>query len=379
MTTAQYPPARLIAEPLRAHFEGHIGAARRAGLSYVAEAPDGEAIEAMIDAAFWASLRHEEGFVPNISLAFLPPDDDRSPLRLGAPLPLTPEVLTRLSPAVERPGIHLGVWRYDGALAVWGTTRDLPPFCFVVEVSAAGLLVVKHRRGEDESGKFLNVAVLEGQETKILDPDAAHLPGCPELVKTLLGTDRTTAATTTNALVALALSMRRHGRGGTLLVVPSGSDAWRGSIRQPIPYPVVPPFGELAALVDASPGDKQKPRWPEAFQRSIDHIGGLTAVDGATVLNDRYELLAFGAKIGRADGASRVDQILVTEPVEGAPPLRALPAHIGGTRHQSAAQFVRDQHDAIAFVASQDRRFTIFAWSPSEGVVQGHRVETLLL
>src|SRR6185369_4412609 len=121
---------------------------------------------------------------------------------------------THLSPAVERPGIHLGVWRDARGLHVWGTTRVLPAFCFVVEVAAAGLLVVKHRRGEDESGKFLNVAVLEGQEAKLLDPDAAHLPDCPVLVKSLLGTDPTTPAGTTNPLAALSLSMRRHGRGG---------------------------------------------------------------------------------------------------------------------------------------------------------------------
>ena len=29
------------------------------------------------------------------------------------------------------------------------------------------------------------------------------------------------------------------------------------------------------------------------------------------------------------------------------------PAQLGGTRHLSAAQFVRDQHDAVALVASQ--------------------------
>jgi hypothetical protein len=80
------------------------------------------------------------------------------------------------------------------------------------------------------------VAVLEGREAKLLDPDAARLPDCPALVKSLLATDATgSASPSTNALAALALSMRRHGRGGTLLVVPSASDTWRDSIRQPIP------------------------------------------------------------------------------------------------------------------------------------------------
>ncbi len=69
----------------------------------------------------------------------------------------------------------------------------------------------------------------------------------------------------------------------------------------------------------------------------------------------------------------------VTEPVEGSVPMRATPAQLGGTRHLSAAQFVHDQHDATALVASQDGRFTIFKWSPHESFVHAHRVDALLL
>jgi len=55
------------------------------------------------------------------------------------------------------------------------------------------------------------------------------------------------------------------------------------------------------------------------------------------------------------------------------------PTQLGGTRHLSAVQFVHDQRRAVALVASQDGRFTVFAWSPCEGMVHAHRVETLLL
>jgi DNA integrity scanning protein DisA with diadenylate cyclase activity len=57
----------------------------------------------------------------------------------------------------------------------------------------------------------------------------------------------------------------------------------------------------------------------------------------------------------------------------------AEPAELGGTRHLSAAQFVNDQRDAIALVASQDGRFTVFAWSPCEDMVHAHRIDVLLL
>jgi hypothetical protein len=55
------------------------------------------------------------------------------------------------------------------------------------------------------------------------------------------------------------------------------------------------------------------------------------------------------------------------------------PVQLGGTRHISAAQFTQDQRDGVALVASQDGRFTIFVWSPREGMVHAHRVESLLL
>jgi hypothetical protein len=71
--------------------------------------------------------------------------------------------------------------------------------------------------------------------------------------------------------------------------------------------------------------------------------------------------------------------MVLTEPIVGAKPQRIHPGELGGTRHLAAAQFVHDQRGAVALVASQDGRFTIFAWSPCEAAVHAHRVETLLL
>ena len=62
-----------------------------------------------------------------------------------------------------------------------GATRKLPASCFVLEILAPGLLVIKHSRG-DKSGKFVNVAVLQGDEIKVLDQRAATTPDCPGLV-----------------------------------------------------------------------------------------------------------------------------------------------------------------------------------------------------
>jgi hypothetical protein len=164
--------------------------------------------------------------------------------------------------------------------------------------------------------------------------------------------------------------MRAHGHGGTLLVVPSESESWRDSIVPPIPYALRPRFSGLARLSQDN---------PEKAQRTIDAIAGLTAVDGAVVLTDRYEVLGFGAKIMRRKDHAQVEQIRIVEPIEGGIAALVHPEQLGGTRHLSAAQFVQDQRDAVALVASQDQRFTIFEWSVRGQIVHAHRMEALLL
>jgi hypothetical protein len=125
--------------------------------------------------------------------------------------------------------------------------------------------------------------------------------------------------------------------------------------------------------------ERARIEWQESLRRAVDALAGLTAVDGATIITDQYELLAFGAKLRRRDESEQVERVLLTEPIEGAMTTTVDPAELGGTRHLSAAQFVHDQRDAAALVASQDGRFTVFAWSGREAIVRAHRIEALLM
>lgn len=372
-----YPAARIVAPTVVEQLEAHRAHARAVGVTDFAPQPDEGTVEAVINASFWASLRREEGHSPKISLAFLPPEAAGHAMVFQRPLALNPRDLARLAPAVEGPGTHLGVWPDGDALRVWGTTRRVPTICFVLEVVDPGLLVVKYRRG-DEYDKYGTVAVLEGERIKVVDEAGASLPDCPTLLSSLLGFEAPApAAGPTNVLTQLAVSMRAHGRGGSLLVVPGDGEGWHASAARPIPYTVTP-FADLAEVLAAPVHERTLPAWREAFRRSVDGIARLTAVDGATVINERYELLAFGVKIVRR-GSTRVERVAVTEPVVGNTSTVVEPSRLGGTRHVSAAQFVHDQHDALALVASQDGRFTVFAWSPCENMVHAHRVDTLLM
>ncbi|MBP1635276.1 MAG: hypothetical protein H6Q10_1850 [Acidobacteria bacterium] len=374
-----YPAARAVSSVVRAYFAGCVTAARDRGERDGAALPDERAIEEIIGAAFWASLRREEGRSPKISFAYLPPEHPDSQVMFGRPLPLDPGVLAKLSPAVERPGIHLGVCRVDGALRVWGAAHRLPPHCFVLEVVEPGLLVVKRRRRREDD-KYANVVVLQGDQVKVVDQSGSALADrLPAMASSLGFASSRVWADRLNVAVQLALSMRAHGRGGSLLIVPRGSDGWRESVVQPILYPADPPFVALARLLERGPQGEEDAGWRDRVRTVVDGIAGLTMVDGATVITDAYELLAFGVKIRRRAGSPQVERVVSMEPVLGATATEVEPSGLGGTRHLSAAQFVQDQPQALALVASQDGRFTVFGCPPGQGDVHAHRVEALLL
>ena len=375
MSSLTYASAREVAPAIHALLADHLAQAIARGERDVASLPGIRTLAAMLDAAFWASLRREETYVPRISLAPLTPDEAPHPLRFFHPLPLTPAALARVAPAVERPGVHLGVADAE-PLSVWGIARALPKYACVIEVAEPGLLVIKQHRGS-ELAKYANLAVLQGDRVRIVDEQASSLPDCPPLLSSLLGFDSPGSwVGSMNVLVQIAVSMRAHGRGGLLLVVPTETAGWRDSIVQPVLYGVDPPFTELAARKLAS---EDGPASRVELTRTVDAIAGLTAVDGATVLTSDHRLLAFGAKVTRRRGSAPVEQVMLTEPIQGGVAELLNPAQIGGTRHLAAAQFVHDQRDAVALVASQDGRFTIFAWSACEAMVHAHRVEALLL
>ena len=373
-----YAAARTSAPAIHRHLALHRLQAEQRGETHLAALPTDDSIGQLIDTAFWASLRREEGIAPRISFAFLTPHETDHPLLFDQPLPLDPAVLARVGPAVERPGIHLGVAETSEGLRVWGVARSIPRYCCVVEVAEPGLIVVKHHRG-DALAKYANVAVLHGDRVRLIDQTASALPDCPALLVSLLGFEPGGSwSGAPSVLVQLAVSMRAHGRGGLLLIVPPGTSAWRESVVHPMLYGISPPFAGLAALA-ATPDAPGPSVWREDLARAVDAVGGLTAVDGATILTSTYELLAFGAKVARRKGSAQLDQVMVTEPIEGGVAEVMTPSQLGGTRHLAGGQFVHDQPDSLALVASQDGRFTIFAWSPCEGLVHAHRVETLLL
>jgi len=206
------------------------------------------------------------------------------------------------------------------------------------------------------------------------------------------------------------LSAHRHG--GTLLIVPE-NDGWSRSIKEPILYASDPPFDKarisremLNLLADhrawyheddrgLRPEERQvleqgtqeerrdishpdflagqRHRFDDALVRSLKLTGQLTAVDGAVIVNDDLKVLAFGAKIKPLDTRKSPETLVVSDSSAGSDPLEVSLSEFGGTRHQSAAQFVFDQRQAVAFVASQDGIITLLTWEEGVGSVAAVR------
>lgn len=372
-----YLAAKMVSSALQEHFNRQTGSSEKEDISNIL-APDQFAIEGIIDAAFWASLRHEEGYVPKISMTYLPPTVGESNLVLEETQRLTPYNLVKLSPAVIRPGIHLGIWRDEDDLYIWGTTHSVPPSCFVLEVIEAGLLIVK-QKNTDIGGKFINVAMFKGNQIKMVDQRQWGLfTDRLDMLSALLGFPVSPEqGEDANILVEFALAMRRHGRGALMLIVPNHHENWQKSIIQPVKYQFNPPYPVVPE--DLGNENSSGNLYQDRLRRAIDSIAGFTAVDGATVLTRDHHLLAFGTKVSRVDGRKPVKQILYSEPTTGGTRVLRTISEIGGTRHLAAAQFAYDQHDAMAMVASQDGMFTVFAWSDELDIVHAHRIDMLLM
>ena len=105
-----YQAAKTVAHKVEEIFQKHKDKAVHKGKKYLADIPRADQIQTIIEAAFWISLRREEGHSPRISLAFLSPEQAGQPISFAQPIPLDPIMLTKIAPGFERAGVHLGFW-----------------------------------------------------------------------------------------------------------------------------------------------------------------------------------------------------------------------------------------------------------------------------
>jgi hypothetical protein len=337
-------------------------------------------LRAFIESAFWASLQHEEGRFHEFSLVLLPKEVPISPFVFDRPEVLSDHKLAKLAPALDPLANSIGVWPgEDGELYLWGfaplgdtgmtetslSATTIAPGQILLSCTELGgivhftVLITGTRAEFVERGGFLAWVVPESREIEGQRLNLSLL--WPAL-----------------DLRTIATFMRAHKHGGTLLIVQPESK-WTASIVQPMRFSG-PPYLKIRLEVSRRNEAHEKEKAARTFlidsdryKRALDNankylqtIARLTAVDGATVITMDLDVLAFGVKIHPIDEDVKPDTVLITEPFKESKPREIELSVLGGTRHQSAAQFVFDQKDAIAFVASQDGRVSAMRWDPEE-------------
>lgn len=342
--------------------------------------PTREILSQIIDATVWTSFSTNEGNTVSVSIILNRAEDTFDTFLFDKPISFDVRNLVKMGAALENPRADIGVWPDEEEnLAVWGfKSRSANTLVANLCVQALGPGRVLITYG----GKSL--AALIGNEAVFVDHTHLMSKIIPKLSSPVAEqSDKMLRLMRYMSLLNIARKMRQHGRGGTLLAVPDKVE-WQRSIDTPVPYTgganflesdydvakkpslvttVTDFFGSLVKNKKVTEMENLK-RMGDQVEQQCRHIARLTAVDGALAMSfDRF-VFCFGAKIIVAENQKSVTHLTVYKPVEGDAGSTLSVTDLGGTRHQSAAQFAHGQPGSVAIVVSQDGDVTILTTEP---------------
>ena len=216
-----------------------------------------------------------------------------------------------------------------------------------------------------------NVAAISGDQT--LPLRYPQLPFVASLFWKKFKPDSSDYAPWTDPRVRIVFTvlqtMREFRHGGAIAIVPESAS---GRILDGLAgYACIEPSTALSEAIrvynEAREKADAKPEEVSTFESYRDSlaeaVAALSCVDGAVVLSYDLNILGFGMKFEFDSKLSAQTPIELQDPLDHADYRKQIKLNeAGGTRHQSAAQFVLKNHDGIAFVASQDGNITAFVW-----------------
>ena len=385
----------------------------------------GELLDEALTICFQASLTPEEGRTTRFRLLLTSPSqlpEEGTPnegvLRLvfAQDRPLSANELRRLSPATPFESSLIGAHAVDGVLRIWGIAHSGPAWLAptwggrspvpnwtydpIVHVTAPGHVAVRC------AGKLigsLERGVLVDETLDVFDSE--WLPRLfsreREQVRAehaRLQASRPVPSFADSALVGrIGQQMLRRAiqlvrgaqHGGMLLVVDTRTEVAsltgpRG-LRLKYPFEASEParryrsllFQILQRVADASSAASvgwtdfvldQSPAIERLEQGVFELsrlIAGLAAIDGAVVLDKRFQIIGFGAEVSaELPSPERVWRALDTEGTH----CEAAAVEDVGTRHRAAYRFVRDNPDGLAIVISHDGGVSFVANRSGEAV-----------
>jgi len=329
--------------------------------------PDRKQLENLVNAAFWASLRREEGRTLKFTLAYGSPSLETD-FRFSQPRPCSVEAISKLAPAVGNQIAYAGVSPSDaGELQLWGVTFG--SHGLQLTVLDPGQLIIKF--------VMENVAAISGNEAVLIrDPYVIFSP-CWDKFAPQVSSDQYSPWSDRRIKVVLTAlrTMRGFDHGGVLVVVPN-DNSWSKSLNGAIPYEADKPCSVLGEIIktlnDPAEGQKAESdvRIYESYLDTLSHaLARLTSVDGATLVTFNLDIVGFGAKFcvrSETTSYSSLDQstLIISDPLDHDNHTQTINLDDcdWGMRHRSAAQFIVENHDDVAFVVSQDGNVTAFVW-----------------
>ncbi len=326
----------------------------------------------LIEVAFWGSLKKEEGEAISFHLCYCPPEHTEQSFFFGSQKPFSADQIAKLAPALNPNKLYIGIDSLNNeSLQIWGFTPYPIVNCVHIHTVEPGQIVVT-------AGSLKTL--ITGERIVELKRDLP-IPNYPEITQDV---SDNSPLLERSLISKLAKKMRSHKKGGTLLIVPNNLNLFLiDSIDQKVNYncgnydvateAIKKRRDYVKELRKKHSGakfyskillDTEYRTLKELEEESFDLIAQLTAIDGATVINDNLSVLGFGAKIRAKDSDDVPHSIWFSEFFAGSDEVeKQVTDLLWGTRHKSAAQFVYDSKEAMAIVASQDGKISIMVWN----------------
>jgi hypothetical protein len=377
---------------------------------------DAETLCSLLNVTFWASMASEEGRPVRASLALTDRPISRSQhtIRFSEAIELSANSIAKLSAGFPFQRGAIGIaFSSQGRPMIWGIMVPKPEYEWSIEILGPGYLAVRGKYFV-QAAILPNGSVAHFRDDRMRPDDQfAHLL-FNEVAHSCLGESIPFEERHNfyGLLQVLSRSMTEHRRGGSIVWVDPAEGSWRDAVDFTYQFAADKQLiaGEERFFYDGQPYLKHlhskyhasRDRWVrnEMRKRKVDSedmyeplfppesqaernlhqalrlVGGLTGVDGALVMTNRWEIIGFGAKL-----MAKATTVPIREwsPFQNYAKDTNQLGSIGGTRHRSAAQFAFEHPGTVIFVASQDGRFTIFSADSSGTEVLAFRIELLLL
>lgn len=324
----------------------------------------------LIEFAFWASLKSDEGRTTRVCITTADPADlPGGATQLADQDACNEDEIAKLAPTVPQSGCII-VSSLTSGCHIWGFGHGRPRS----DVNAVTMYALGPGIVRIDVGPYRPYAVLKRRDLHIVEgiPDGlAHYFG--DILKNATPArdpilEANIGFCESLALESLARLIVAQAHGGMVLIVPAETGEWEKSLNFLYKFKV--PDIRMYDAVRQGPDP-----WTIVPETLVRETAALAEIDGAIVMTRDLRVLGFGAKIIADDEPPKVYEARL---LGGQQFVKTELKNLGTTRHQSAARSAYAQEDAVALVISQDRRLSVVHRCAPDSVLAVRDVELRL-